>query len=142
MLLDPNVEIILIGDDHGAAEVCQEFGIRHEPQVRRSSTGAVYLDDIFDRGQRLAAHPVTCYVNCDIMLLSDFREAISRVASCYPRFLVAGRRWDTDIRDLWDFNRPTWEVDLRYLVSERGRMQPTPSTILPFLVVCMITLLR
>ena len=32
-LLHPDVEVILFGDEEGAAEVCQEFGIRHEPEV-------------------------------------------------------------------------------------------------------------
>src|SRR5713226_719892 len=30
-LLHPEVEIILFGDEAGAAEVCAEFGLRHEP---------------------------------------------------------------------------------------------------------------
>jgi hypothetical protein len=119
-LLHPDVEIILIGDDDGAAELCREFGIRHEPRVRRNPSGAVYLDEILDRGQRLASHPVTCYVNCDIILMSDFKDAVSRVASSHSRFLIIGRRWDTDITEPWDFSQPTWEVGLRSIVSECG----------------------
>ena len=29
MRLHPDVEVILVGDDAGTAEVCAEFGIRH-----------------------------------------------------------------------------------------------------------------
>ena len=32
-LLDHDVEIIVFGDDEGAAEVCGELGLRHEAEV-------------------------------------------------------------------------------------------------------------
>jgi hypothetical protein len=35
MLLDRDVDIILFGDDGGAAEIAQELGLRHEPLVER-----------------------------------------------------------------------------------------------------------
>ena len=38
-LLHPDVEVILFGDDEGAAEVARELGIRHEPQVDRHPLG-------------------------------------------------------------------------------------------------------
>ena len=31
-LLHPDVEVILFGDDEGAAQACQDLGIRHEPE--------------------------------------------------------------------------------------------------------------
>jgi len=47
-LLHPDVEVILFGDEQGAAEVCAEFGIRHEPNVRRHEKGPKYLASFFD----------------------------------------------------------------------------------------------
>ena len=38
-LLDPGVEVILFGDEPGAAEVCAELGLRHEPYVERHESG-------------------------------------------------------------------------------------------------------
>ena len=43
--LHPDVEIILMGDDAGAAEVCAEMGLRHIPKVRRNKYGTKYLGD-------------------------------------------------------------------------------------------------
>ena len=37
-LLHPDVEVILFGDEDGAAETCRDLGIRHEPKVRRNET--------------------------------------------------------------------------------------------------------
>ena len=41
LLLDPQAEVILFGDEEGTAEVCQELGLRHEPQVLRSEHGTL-----------------------------------------------------------------------------------------------------
>src|SRR5262249_47802992 len=71
-LLHPDVEVILFGDDEGAAEVCQEFGFRHEPEVERSALGTKRLDSIFWRAQEMACHETVCYSNCDIILTQDF----------------------------------------------------------------------
>ena len=38
--LHPDVEVILFGDEEGAAEVCREIGLRHEPEIERSRLGA------------------------------------------------------------------------------------------------------
>ena len=47
--LHPDIEVILVGDDAGAAEVCAELGIRHIPQVERNKYGTKYLASIYDR---------------------------------------------------------------------------------------------
>jgi len=122
-LLHPDVEVILFGDEEGAAEVCEEFGLQHEPEVKRSPSGAKYLNFIFDRAQAIARHEIVCYVNCDIMLMRDFWNSVSKVAQAHTLFLMAGRRWDTDITEAWDFSLPTWEVELRSYVSQHGRLQ-------------------
>jgi hypothetical protein len=119
-LLHPDVEVILIGDDEGAAEVAREFHIRHEPQVRRAELGPKYLDFIFNRAQEIARHEVLCYANCDIMLMSDFRRAVERVAAGQKPFLMVGRRWDTDVTELWDFGLPDWEERLRRRALRQG----------------------
>ena len=49
--LHPDVEIILMGDDAGAAEACAEMGLRHVPAVRRNKYGTKYLADIYEQAQ-------------------------------------------------------------------------------------------
>jgi hypothetical protein len=112
-LLHPDVEVILFGDDEGAAEVCRELGLRQEPQVERNARGTKYLRSIFDSAQRVARHDLLCYVNCDILLLADFRVAVERVCAWRKDFLMVGRRWDTDITGAIDFSRADWEADVR-----------------------------
>jgi hypothetical protein len=123
-LLHPDVEVILFGDEQGAAEVCKELGIRHEPQVRKNEHGAKYLNDIFDRAQEIARHDILCYANCDIMLMSDFCGALERVKTGPWPFLMVGRRWNTEITKPWEFNQPDWEERLRALVRQSGALAP------------------
>jgi hypothetical protein len=126
-LLGPDVEITLFGDEEGAAETAREFGIRHEPLVERTEKGTKYLAYLFDRAQELSRHDLLCYVNCDIILMSDFRRAVERVAATrqqfQPYFLMVGRRWDTGITAAWDFGEPHWEERLRALAFKSGRQR-------------------
>ncbi len=121
-LLHPEVEVILFGDEKGTAEVCRDLGIRHEPNVTRNEHGTKYLNYIFDRAKQIARHDVLCYANCDIMLTSDFRAALEVTSKTCNRFLMIGRRWDTNITEPWDFNQPGWDQRLRSLATTRGRL--------------------
>jgi hypothetical protein len=112
-LLHRDVEVILFGDDDGAAEVCAELGLRHEPHVERNESGLKRIDYYFDRAQEIARQDVLCYVNCDIVLTDDFRDAVERVSAKYKPFLLIGRRWDTDIAKPIDFSAPDWAGDIR-----------------------------
>src|ERR1700739_3157239 len=110
--LAPDIEIIVFGTDPGAAEVCAEFNLRHEPHVETNSFGTKRIDYIFHRAQKIARSDFLCYANCDILLLSDFARAFQRVRPDHQRFLMVGRRWDTPIADSWkDF--PADEACLR-----------------------------
>ena len=77
-LLHPEVEVILFGDEEGAAEAAGELGLRHESYVERSARGTKRLDYVFERGQEIARHEIVCYCNCDILLTEDFRVAVAR----------------------------------------------------------------
>jgi hypothetical protein len=112
-LLHPDAEVILFGDEEGAAEVCAELGLRHEPHVERHESGFKYLNYMFERAQRIARHDYLCYCNCDIILGQDFRLALAKVAEWRKEFLLIGRRWDTDVTEPIDFSRQDWEAGVR-----------------------------
>lgn len=122
--LDPGVEVILFGDDPGAAEAARELGVRHEPEVRRNPHGTKYLASIFDRAQKIALHQVLCYVNCDIILLPDFAAALRRVLQRFSRFLVVGKRWDTGILDPIDFSQSNWASEIRAKALRANKRRP------------------
>src|SRR2546423_11790683 len=80
--LDADVEIILIGDDAGTEAVCRELGLRHIAHVAKNAHGTKYLASIYDQAQDAARYEILCHVNCDIVLLSDFAQAVRRVRGC------------------------------------------------------------
>ena len=63
-----------------------------------------------------------CYINADIILMSDFMKAIEVVINqMKPPFLLIGRRWDLEITELLSFES---EDDLRCLLREKGKLYP------------------
>jgi hypothetical protein len=119
-LLHPEVEIILFGDESGTMEVCRDLGLRHEPHVERTAEGTKLVRSIFGPAQQLARHDTLCYANCDIILGKDFLKAIGRVSPWTARFLMVGRRWDSDITTPIDFSNSDWEERLREFVLRKG----------------------
>jgi hypothetical protein len=115
--LDPNVEVVLFGDDDGAGEAARDLGIRHEPEVARNPIGLPYINSIFDRAEEIASHDVLCYINCDIILTADFLEALARVRKASANFLMVGRRWDADIAQPLDFANPRWQESVREIAA-------------------------
>ena len=120
-LLHPDVEVILFGDEDGAAETCRDLGIRYEPQVRRNENGTKYLNYMFDRANEISRHNILCYANCDIMLMSDFSAAVELTSKTCKDFLMIGRRWDTNITEPWDFGQADWDNRLRSFALLSGK---------------------
>lgn len=111
-LLHPDVEVILFGEDEGTEDICRTLGLRHEPNVLRSEHGTKRLDSIFGRAQELARHEIVCYVNCDIILTQEFLGAFQKLQAWRSRFLMVGRRWDTNITEPLDFVQSDWQERL------------------------------
>ena len=119
-LLHPEIEVILFGDDPGAAEISRDFGLRHEPFVERNEFGTKRLDFMFARAQKIARHPLLCYINCDIILFPEFCRALERVQAVHNTFLMVGRRWDVDVPQPVDFQEPGAVDGLRQLALRSG----------------------
>jgi hypothetical protein len=122
-LLHPDVEVILFGDDEGAAEVCAELGLHHEPHVEHHESGTKYLNYMFARAQQISRFQYVCFSNCDIILFSDFWNAFEKSRSWRQCFLLVGRRWDTDVTEPITFGRPDWDQHLRGLAKAKGFQQ-------------------
>ena len=125
-LLGPDVEVILFGDEEGAAEVCRELGLRHEPGVERSASGTKYVRSIFGRAQEMARHDVVAYVNCDIVLTEDFARGVTRISEQFKasgKFLMVGRRWDTDLTAPINFSASDWAKRARTQALEQNHQQ-------------------
>lgn len=118
--LRPKPEIILFGDDEGTREVARELGCLHVPEVGRNEYGTPLVDSLFAEAERAAHYPLLCYVNADIILMSDFSHAVEQVSRLRHPFLLVSHRRDVDLRELWDFSRADWEKELRSYVTQHG----------------------
>ncbi|MDW8087900.1 MAG: hypothetical protein RMJ45_07950 [Candidatus Calescibacterium sp.] len=132
-LLSPKPDIILFGDDFGVDKICQEFGLKHIAYVVKNEFGTPLVSDIFRKAQDMAEYNILCYVNADIILMSDFIQAVSFVSKLkrpeffikFRRvFLIAGQRYDLDIDDAINFDDADWEIKLKSAVKEKGKIHP------------------
>jgi hypothetical protein len=121
--LEPRPDVILFGDDEGTDNLAAELGVRHVPDVARNDTGTPLLSDMWQRGQQLAATPVVCWSNADVMFTSSILDA-ARLVADHPRpALLVGRRHDIDVDETLPFTGD-WQDDLRARVARSGERKP------------------
>ncbi len=119
--LSPKCEILLLGDETGLRETAREFDTVHINNINKTDYGTPLLDHAFKLAQETASNGIICYINSDIILLDDFLPAVRQIE--FERFLMAGQRWDLDLRSPCSF-RSGWEEELRREVIERGVLHP------------------
>ncbi len=135
--LDPDVELFLVGDEPGMAEVVDEFHIKHLPDVKRNEAGTPLVNSIFDLAREASTSPFLAYVNADILLLPDIVRATQQVASQVERFLIIGQRWDLDVRQALDFGLGWAQRLMTASIRKASCMHPPAAIILFFRVRCL-----
>ncbi len=118
--LQPRPEIILLGNDEGTAAVARELGLRHLPEVAASDHGTPLLSDLFRQAEAAATSQYMCYVNADIILLSDFLRAAEAAQKQFPKSLLISKRINLEIAEMLNFDA-RWEETLKRRASATGR---------------------
>ena len=122
--LTPTPEIIVFGDETGAAQAAASVGAIHVPDVRRSVEGTPLISAMFEEAQRIATNPVLCYSNADMVFFNDLLSAVA-ILECQPRaYLLTGRRHDTDVTTAVDFCDAAQTQALLQLAVEHGKKYP------------------
>ncbi len=117
--LGPDVDIVVVGEETGLAEVCQEMGLRRAPAIRRSKIGTPLVSSIFELGRQASTSPILAYINADIIVLPDFLAGARKAAAKYDKFLIAGQRWDLEVTELIDYSSG-WQERLWAQVTAKG----------------------
>jgi hypothetical protein len=99
--LGDDVEVLLMGDDPGVAEIAAELGVTHVGDAATNEYGTPLLDWAFREAAARGSGERLCYVNADIILLGDFLAALRRLPA--SDHLAIGQRWDCDITEHIDF---------------------------------------
>ncbi|MGW8249499.1 MAG: hypothetical protein ACWGO1_02565, partial [Anaerolineales bacterium] len=121
--LGEQVEVLLVGEEAGMAQVAREYGVTQLANVRRNQAGTPLVSSIFELAQQRSTSPLLTYINADVMLVPDFVTAAHQVAQNLERFLLIGQRWDLDVRQVLDFS-PGWGQRLLADVHARGQLHP------------------
>jgi len=104
LALGDAVEVVVIGDDPGIAENCQEYGVRHLPEVRCNENSTPLISSIFELGRGVNESPFLAYANADILFHPELLTVLRVLAKKKNRFLAVGQRWDLDVKEPMDFN--------------------------------------
>jgi len=118
--LKPKCEVVLFGDEEGIAEAAKEFGVLHIPDIEKNELGTPFLNSAFNLAQKVAKNDFLVYINADVILLNDFIPAVKSIKK--PLFLMAGRRWDLDIKEEIDFGNFDWEQKIRDKINKEGKL--------------------
>lgn len=122
LALRPKCEIILFGNEEGTAEVAEKFRIKHISEIACNKFGTPLLSDAFSKAQKIGRYQKMAYVNTDIILMSDFIEAVQSIKM--PMFLMLGQRWDIGLKERLQFNDIAWEKKLKGLVARKSKLHP------------------
>lgn len=139
--LHPEVQVVLVGDEPGVAEVAARAGAEHLPTVDQTCAGTPRVNSAFAQVAALANHSLLCYVNADVLLGADLVAAVERVALVEPRFLLVGQTLDVDggllpdgdeerRRAALEHGSPRGAAALDWFVFPKGHLEPIP----PFVV--------
>jgi hypothetical protein len=118
--LHPDADVILFGSEEGTEELAAQLKIKYIRDVQRNENGTPLVGPLFAAAQKQARHELIGYVNADIILMSDFSNAVQQIK--LPQHLILGHRWDVDIKESIDFNNPDWERELKARVKKEGKL--------------------
>lgn len=117
----PDVEVILLGDEAGVAEIAKELNVRHFPKVKVNENGVPLISSMFEVARENSNSELLCIVNADMILMDDFVEAAKKVEGQRSKFVLLSQRWDYDITSPLDFAEG-WESRLRESVRRLNQL--------------------
>jgi hypothetical protein len=122
LALGDRVEVILLGDEPGVAEIAHRLGVRHIANLATNEYGTPLLDALLGMAEAAATAPYLCMINGDIILTSDFIRFVDKLERL-PRALYLGLRSDLDVKERLDFTSPDWEQTILQALHRYGRFR-------------------
>ncbi len=119
--LGKGVDIVLVGDEQGVAEVAGEYPVTHLPDVEKNEWGTPRVDSIFHLAREANRNELLAYLNADIILTPDFMETIWKIREMEEHFLIVGRRWDLRVEEEIEF-QDNWSEELLHEVRTNGKL--------------------
>jgi hypothetical protein len=89
--LGEDVEVLVFGDEPGAADAAAEVGARTAGTLPENDEGTPLVSELFRRAEELARHDALCYVNADVLLPPVFPAALGRMWAELPAAVAVGQ---------------------------------------------------
>ena len=134
----PDVEVILLGNEAGLAEVANELDVKHIPEVELNANGTPLISSMFELTRKNSHGDLLCIINADMILLSDFVEAARRSRLQCDKFVLLSQRWDLEVTQPIEFSEG-WQNRLSSTVHRHGSLhRPAGSDFFLFPLSCYI----
>ena len=117
----PDVEVILLGEEIGLAEVAKELGVKYLPAVARNESGTPLISSMFQLARENSTSELLCIINADMILMPDFVEAARRSRMLRDKYVLLSQRWDYDITKPINF-AAGWESQLVEAVRKQNQL--------------------
>lgn len=117
----PEVEVILLGEEEGLAEVARELGVNHIQNVKRNESGTPLISSMFQLARENSNGDLLCIINADMILMPDFVETARQVNGQRSEFVLLSQRWDLDMTESIEFT-VGWQDKLRNTVYAVGSL--------------------
>ena len=121
--MGPDVEVLLIGDEVGMAEISSQLSVAHLKGVKQNQQGTPLVSSIFQMARKTAHADLLLFVNTDMIFFPETLQLALKVAQQAKDFVLLGRRYDLDLAQPLDFS-PGWPERLRAKVRIRSRLHP------------------
>lgn len=110
--LDPNLQVILFGDEYGIEETAKDLHVEHVPHIRCTEYGTPRVDELFSQALQRSELSLLCFINCDIILQRDFIRAARILSARDGLALMLGECEELEIDELVDFKCSEWDTRL------------------------------
>jgi hypothetical protein len=121
--LRDDVQVVLLGDEPGIADVADKLGVQHVGGIEKSEHGTPRIDSAFSLAETVARFPLWALINADIVLLEDFLPAVGRVAKAFGQFVMVGECRDLPIAGRIRLREGVVREQLRCRALQEGRLR-------------------
>lgn len=112
------VDVLLIGDETGTAEMSEEVGCMLASKIDCTASGTPLVSSIFNVIQNRIHTQYAVYVNADIILTGKVLEAVTACAHL-NNFLIVGERRNAEVKELINFDK--WSIPETTGAGRRAR---------------------
>ncbi|MBC8256516.1 MAG: hypothetical protein H8E85_04325 [Candidatus Marinimicrobia bacterium] len=122
--LSDEIEIIILGESLGIAEVAKSIHALHIKDVEKSPYGTPTISGLFQTAQKIAQNNILCYVNADIILPESVINVVHALQNVKGEFMAVGHRWDLDVKDSIPFMNNNLQSKFWYEAKKNAQKHP------------------